>query len=153
MCTREVGVSLRNVVSRTIHHFSQSMLTPMLTHQWGRYWWASGHIHTPVGHAHCTSACYLLRDLQHFCLGRKVSSLHRVPPRGSTRVLRVERLYTSREDLRTLVPFRPKSYGGCRWKRECKAEATHYTLHHGTRRITQACVFTPHQSIQTFNWN
>ena len=30
MCTREVGVSSRNVVLRTFPHFSQSMLTPML---------------------------------------------------------------------------------------------------------------------------
>ena len=29
VCTREVGVSSRNVVSRTFPHFSQSMLTPM----------------------------------------------------------------------------------------------------------------------------
>ena len=29
--TREVGVSSRNVVSRTFPHFSQSMLTPMST--------------------------------------------------------------------------------------------------------------------------
>ena len=29
--TREVGVSSRNVVSRTFPHFSQSMLTPMET--------------------------------------------------------------------------------------------------------------------------
>ena len=28
--TREVGVSSRNVVSRTFPHFSQSMLTPMI---------------------------------------------------------------------------------------------------------------------------
>ena len=29
VCTREVGVSSRNVVSRTFPHFSQSLLTPM----------------------------------------------------------------------------------------------------------------------------
>ena len=34
--TREVGVSLRNVVSRTFPHFSQSMLTPM---PWFRILW------------------------------------------------------------------------------------------------------------------
>ena len=31
--TRDVGVSSRNVVSRTFPHFSQSMLTPMLLEQ------------------------------------------------------------------------------------------------------------------------
>ena len=35
--TREVGVSLRNVVSRTFPHFSQSMLTPMTYVAHARY--------------------------------------------------------------------------------------------------------------------
>ena len=46
MRTREVGVSSRNVVSRTLSHFSQSMLTPMpapgtgllLARDTGRWW-------------------------------------------------------------------------------------------------------------------
>ena len=64
-----------------------------------------------MGPAHCTSgAIYCSEISSTLAWGRKVPSLHGVPRGRSTRVLSVERLCTSREDLRTLLPFRPKSY-------------------------------------------
>ena len=117
-----------------------------LTHSWGRYWWASGRVHTPVGPAHCTSgATYCSEISSTLAWGRKVPSVRGVPREGSTRVLSVERLCTSREDLRTLLPFRPRAIWRLRLK--ARARSRSYTLLYSTcstSRITQACVFTPH---------
>ena len=97
-----------------------------------------------MGPAHCTSgATYCSEISSTLAWGRKVPSVCGVPREGSTRVLSVERLCTSREDLRTLLPFRPRAI----WRLRLKARSRSYTLHYSTcstRRITQACVFTPH---------
>ena len=77
--------------------------------------------------------------------GRKVPSVRGVPREGSTRVLSVERLCTSREVLRTLLPFRPRAIWRLRLK--ARARSRSYTLHYSTcstRRITHTCVFTPY---------
>ena len=96
--------------------------------------------------AHCTSwDTYCFEISSTLAWGRKVPSVRGVPPEGCTRVLSVERLCTSREDLRTLVPFRPRAI----WRRKARARSRRYTLHYSTcstRRITQACVFTPHHT-------
>ena len=101
----------------------------------------------PVGPAHCTSgAIYCSEISSTLAWGRKVPSVRGVPREGCTRVLSVERLCTSREDLRTLLPFRPRAI----WRLRLKARARSYTLHYSTcstRRITQACVFTPHHTM------
>ena len=99
--------------------------------------------------AHCTSgAIYCSEISSTLAWGRNVPSVRGVPREGSTRVLPVERLCTSREDLRALLPFRPRAI----WRLLLKARARSrsYTLHYSTcctRRITQACVFTPHHSF------
>ena len=68
-------------------------------------------------------------------------STHGVPP--CARVSSVERLCTSRGDLRNRLLFRPKELsGGCSCKREYEARNTYYTLHYNTRCITQTYVFT-----------
>ena len=105
-----------------------------------------------MGPAHCTSgATYCSEISSTLAWGRKVPSVHGVPREGCTRVLSVERLCTSREDLRTLLPFRPRAI----WRLRLKARARNrsYILHYSTcstRRITQACVLTPNQSKSIF---
>ena len=100
-----------------------------------------------MGPAHCTSgATYCSEISSTLAWGRKVPSVRGVPREGSTRVLSVERLCTSREDLRTLLPFRPRAIWQLRLK--ARARSRSYTLLYSTcstSRITQACVFTPHQ--------
>ena len=102
-----------------------------------------------MGPAHCTSgATYCSEISSTLAWGRKVPSVRGVPREGSTRVLSVERLCTSREVLRTLLPFRPRAIWRLRLK--ARARSRSYTLHYSscsTRRITQACVFTPHREV------
>ena len=84
-----------------------------------------------MGPAHCTSgAIYCVETSSTLAWGRKVPSLHGVPRGGSTRVLPVERLCTSREDLRTLLPFHPNSYLAAAAENEIAKQelhTTHYT--------------------------
>ena len=93
-----------------------------------------------MGPAHCTSgATYCSEISSTLAWGRKVPSVRGVPREGSTRVLSAERLCTSREVLRTLLPFRPRAI----WRLRLKARerSRSYTLHYSscsTRRITQA---------------
>ena len=95
-----------------------------------------------MGPAHCTSgATYCSEISSTLTWGRKVPSVRGVPREGSTRVLSVERLCTSREVLRTLLPFRPRAI--LRLRLKARARSRSYTLHYSscsTRRITQACV-------------
>ena len=102
-----------------------------------------------MGPAHCTSgATYCSEISSTLAWGRKVPSVRGVPREGSTRVFSVERLCTSREDLRTLLPFRPRAIWRLRLK--ARARSRSYTLLYSTcstSRITQACVFTPHLTI------
>ena len=102
-----------------------------------------------MGPAHCTSgATYCSAISSTLAWGRKVPSVRGVPREGCTRVLSVERLCTSREDLRTLLPFRPRAIWRLRLK--ARARSRSYTLHYSTcstRRITHACVFTPHHFV------
>ena len=107
-----------------------------------------------MGPAHCTSgATYCSEISSTLAWGRKVPSVRGVPREGSTRVLSVERLCTSREVLRTLLPFRPRAIWRLRLK--ARARSRSYTLHYSscsTRRITQACVFTPHHNNNILLW-
>ena len=95
----------------------------------------------PVGPAHCTSgATYCSEISSTLAWGRKVPSVRGVPREGCTRVLSVERLCTSREDLRTLLPFRPRAI----WRLRLKARARENTcnpLTFSNRQIHDSVVF------------
>ena len=122
------------------------------THSWGRYWWASGHFHMPVGPAHCTSgAIYWSETSSTLAWGRKVPSLHGVPREGCTRVFPVERLCTSREGLHTLLPFRPKSYLAAAAESESVKQEVHTTHYTTALGASHRPVFS-HHTTAFKNW-
>ena len=74
----------------------------------------------PVGPAHCASGAPICSEIpNHLAWGRKVPSIRSAPREGMARVLPVERLCTSRGDLRTRLPFRLKTI----WRLQLKAVA------------------------------
>ena len=142
----------------SVRVYSLSLTKPMvatrqwcyLTHSWGRYWWASGRVHTPVGPAHCTSgATYCSEISSTLAWGRKVPSVRGVPREGSTRVLSVERLCTSREDLRTLLPFRPRAIWRLRLK--ARARGRSYTLLYSTCSTSRITHFIHMEKFRAYD--
>ena len=78
-------------------------------------------------------------------------SLHGVPRGGSTRVLPVERLCTSREDLRTLLPFCPKSYLAAAAESESAKQELHTTHYATALGASHRPVFSHHTIKSSLN--
>ena len=84
-------------------------------------------VHTLVGPAHCTFKAPTCSEIPStFAWGRKVPSIRSVPRGGCARVLSMEKLCTSRGDLRTRL-----SLQGAIWrlKLTTRVGSSHYILH------------------------